>query len=97
MRGDTSEKVFLNAYSSIWPAKPTVILMPDADESGSKWEDGDDSFAERLRSKGARVVIVHNRPYKDFNDLYRTRGCSREDIALLISQHGFSIGLGVAA
>ena len=97
MRGDTSEKVFLNAYSSIWPAKPTVILMPDADESGSKWEDGDDSFAERLRGKGARVVIVHNSPYKDFNELYRTRGCSREDIALLISQHGFSIGLGVAA
>jgi hypothetical protein len=87
-RGDSGTKTFLEAYASIWPKNCNVLLFPDGDASGRRWNEGEGSFVEQLRKRGCPVAVVQTAPHKDFNDLYRAQEVTPEQIAALLAKHG---------
>lgn len=81
MRGATSWERFVRFYT--WPAEATCFTFADRDAAGSDWFKKD-GFVEILYSRCKRVLAFW--PFvagaKDFNDVWKARAISREELLL---------------
>jgi|GEM_PF-2275756 len=91
IRGASGTGAFLQAYAQYWPGGADCLLLPDGDGPGARWFQGEDSFAGRLLGLCKKVAVEPCTPHKDFNDLYRARQITPQEIALLLARNGIAL------
>jgi hypothetical protein len=95
--GSSGTNPFMRTYGRFWPAGANCLMFADGDNTGQKWFEGAESFAERLVQLCRKVAVVRCGAHKDFNDLYRAEIITPEQIGALLASHGMALEGGVAA
>lgn len=85
MRGATSWKRFVEYYQ--WSDEVVAFVLGDADTAGGEWlrsrnGDSEDTFIELLRLRCKRVWCFYPKQVKDFNDLWKDRLVTRDQLVI---------------
>jgi hypothetical protein len=97
IRGASGVDTFLRRYRRFWPHGANCLVLADADPAGSRWYNGEYSFAAKLAALCRKVAVVDCAPYKDFNELYRHEKVGRDEIQQLLESHRMAAGSEVFA
>ncbi len=91
VRGATSWRGFVDAYTRHWPAAARVLVLPDGDEAGARWWQGEAPFVRAMANLSARVAVLPieaGSTEKDFNELHKAKPFSEDGIRDLIVHAG---------
>lgn len=97
LRGVDSVNTFLSYYAPFWPAAASCLVLPDNDEPGKRWHNGDNCLVQRLRKLCRHVAAARCAGAKDFNDLYKLQPIGPPQISDLLARHGMALESEVPA